>query len=122
MAASMLAPILVASLALGQALPPWMSGESRGEDLRISLVTFSPGDTLTEWWGHTSLVVEDTRLNQGSLYNYGMFGFDQGFVHRFMQGRLEFWVSDDSISATYRMYQQYLKRDVRIQELNLLPD
>lgn len=121
MAASMLAPLLVASLALGQALPPWMSGESRPEDLRISLVTFSPGDTLTEWWGHTSLVVEDTRLNHGRLYNYGMFGFDQGFVHRFMQGRLEFWVADDSISGTYRLY-QYLKRDIRIQELNLLPD
>lgn len=121
MAAPMLAPVLVAQLLLGQSLPPWMTGESKPEDLRISLVTFSPGDTLTEWWGHTSLVVEDTRLNHGRLYNYGMFGFDGGFVHRFIQGRLEFWVSDDSINGTYRLY-QYLKRDVRIQELNLLPE
>lgn len=117
----LLAPVLVASLALGQSLPPWMTGESQPDDLRISLVTFSPGDTLTEWWGHTSLVVEDTKRNHGRLYNYGMFGFDQGFVHRFIQGRLEFWVADDSIAGTYRLY-QYLKRDVRIQELNLLPD
>lgn len=98
-----------------------MTGQSRPEDLRVSVVTFSPGDTLTEWWGHTALVVEDTKLNHGRLYNYGMFSFDEGFVHRFVQGRLEFWVADDSISGTYRLY-QFLKRDVRIQELNLLPE
>jgi hypothetical protein len=111
---------LVASLALAQSLPPWMTGESQPEDLRISLVTFSPGDTLTEWWGHTSLVVEDTKRAHGRLYNYGMFGFDEGFVHRFAQGQLDFWVSDDSIQGTFRLYQA-LKRDIRIQELNLTP-
>lgn len=117
----LLTSALIAQLALAQSLPPWMTGESKPEDLRVSLVTFSPGDTLTEWWGHTALVVEDTRLNHGRLYNYGMFSFDEGFVHRFVQGRLEFWVADDSISGTYRLY-QYLKRDIRIQELNLLPE
>lgn len=116
----MLAPLVMATL-LAQPLPPWMTEQSRGEDLRVSLVTFSPGDTLTEWWGHTALVVEDLRLNEGRLYNYGMFSFDEGFVHRFVQGRLEFWVADDSISGTYRLY-QFLKRDIRIQELNLLPE
>lgn len=111
----------VLALVLSQSLPPWMNGESRGEDLRVSLVTFSPGDSLTEWWGHSSLVVEDLQRNHGRLYNYGMFGFDEGFVHRFLQGRLEFWVADDSPSGTFRLY-QFLKRDVRIQELNLTPD
>jgi hypothetical protein len=117
-------PVLVASLALSQSLPPWMTGESRPEDLRVSLVTFSPGDSITEWWGHTALVVEDTRLNHGRLYNYGMFGFADGvghFLANFMKGRLEFWVADDSIGGTYRLY-QYLNRDVRIQELNLTPE
>jgi hypothetical protein len=100
--------------------PPWMNGESRPEDLRISLVTFSPGDSLTEWWGHSALVVEDTSRNQARLYNYGMFSFSEGFVRRFAKGRLEFWVSDDSMAGTYRLYQQ-LQRDVRIQELDLTP-
>lgn len=109
------------ALVVMQGPAPWLSGDSRGEDLRVSLVTFSPGDSLTEWWGHSSLVVEDLRLNHGRLYNYGMFGFDQGFIHRFIKGRLEFWVADDSISGTYRLY-QYLKRDIRIQELNLTPE
>ncbi|MCC6333336.1 MAG: DUF4105 domain-containing protein [Myxococcales bacterium] len=111
---------LAAALATGQ-LPPWMTGQSQPADLSISLVTFSPGDTLTEWWGHTALVVEDRRLNHARLYNFGMFSFGEGFVHRFVQGRLEFWVADDSVGATYNLYRT-LNRDVRIQELDLLPE
>jgi hypothetical protein len=112
---------LVAALSTGQ-LPPWMTGESRGEDLTVTLVTFSPGDSVPEWWGHTALVVEDGRLKQGRLYNYGMFGFDK-FWSTFVMGRLEFWVSDgDSIGGTFNFYKQYLNRDVRLQILNLLPD
>lgn len=112
---------LVLALSNGQSLPPWMSEQSRPEDLTVSLVTFSPGDTLTEWWGHTALVVEDKRLNHGRLYNFGMFSFSEGFVRRFVQGRLEFWVADDSIGGTFNLY-RLLNRDVRIQELDLLPE
>ncbi len=104
-----------------QSDPPWATGQSRPEDLTITLVTFSPGDTLTELWGHTALVVEDARLNHGRLYNYGMFGFDDGFVHRFVQGRLEFWVDDAPILATYDFYKRLLNRDVRLQVLSLTP-
>lgn len=111
---------LLAVLVLAAA--PWAEGgESRPEDLRISLVTFSPGDSLTELWGHTSLVVEDARLNHARLYNYGMFGFSDGFVHRFAQGRLEFWVADDPVQPTFDFYKNHLNRDVRIQELQLTP-
>jgi hypothetical protein len=100
-----------------------MTGQSKDEDLKISLVTFSPGDQLTEWWGHTALIVEDSGNNQARLYNYGMFGFSDGFVHRFVQGRLEFWVDDGvSVDSTFYFYKQQLNRDVRIQELDLLPE
>jgi len=103
-----------------------MTGESRPEDLTISVVTFSPGDTLVEWWGHTSFVVEDRRLNKGLLYNFGMFGprtpgDDVGFVKDFIKGRLIFWVDDESTSWTFGFYKTQLKRDVRIQELDLEP-
>lgn len=116
-----LLPFLVATM-VSQALPPWMTGESRPEDLVVTLVTFGPGDELIEWWGHSALVVEDRRLEQGRLYNYGMFAFDEGFLSRFLQGRLEFWVSDqDPIGLTVRLY-QHRQRDVRIQELDLTPE
>ncbi len=114
---------LLVALAVSQSLPPWMSEQSRSEDLSISLVTFSPGDELYSWWGHTALVVEDKRLNHGRLYNFGMFGAadEVAFVKMFAQGRLWFWVADDPIGWTYEMYRR-MNRDVRIQELDLTPD
>lgn len=103
------------------ALPPWGTGESKGEDLVISLVTFSPGDDVASWWGHGSLVVRDQRLGVERLYNYGMFSFDEKMLGRYAMGRLEFWVAEASVQRTYQAYASY-NRDVRIQELNLTPE
>lgn len=117
----MLTLSLVVALTVAQPAP-WVTGASQPEDLAITLVTFSPGDTLTEWWGHTAVVVEDRRLKEGRLYNYGMFGFEKGFVNQFVMGRLEFWVADDwPIAGTFNFYRSALGRDVRLQELDLLP-
>ncbi|WP_164001411.1 DUF4105 domain-containing protein [Pyxidicoccus caerfyrddinensis] len=102
-------------------IPPWGSGQSQGEDLSIWLVTFSPGDDVPSWWGHGSLVVEDKRLQQSRLYNYGMFTFNDTMLARFAMGRLEFWVGHSSVGSTFRYYQAE-DRDVRIQELNLTPE
>ncbi len=117
--------LLVATTA-AQSLPPWMTGESQPADIAITLVTFSPGDSLVEWWGHTSFVVEDKRLNHARLYNFGMFGPKEGdtagFVKDFAKGRLIFWVADDGVEGTFGFYKKYLNRDVRLQELDLLPD
>ena len=100
---------------------PWGTGESKGEDLTITLATFGPGTSLESWWGHSAMVVEDQRLQQARLYNYGMFDFSTGFLHKFVQGRLEFWVADtEYVKGTYDLYRQH-DRDVRLQELNLTP-
>lgn len=114
---------LVVAMWLAQAPPPpWAEGgPSQGEDLRISLATFSPGDDLFSWWGHSALVVEDLRANHGRLYNFGMFGFGPDTWWEFVQGRLVFWVGQDSVHGTYQLYKS-LNRDVRIQELNLEPE
>lgn len=103
------------------AAAPWaQGGPSQAEDLVVSVVTFGPGSDLPSWWGHTALVVEDERLHHGRLYNYGMFDFSTGFVHKFVQGRLEFWVGEAPVLGTYELYRE-LDRDVRIQILNLTP-
>lgn len=112
--------LLAATPASAQDMPPWGTGESRGEDLTIYLVTFGPGDDVASWWGHGSLVVEDQRLKQSRLYNYGMFSFDERMLLRYAMGRLEFWVDDASPGGTFRFYRS-LNRDVRLQELNLTP-
>lgn len=118
---------LLAATASAQTQPPWMTGQSNPADLTISVVTFSPGDSLVEWWGHTSFVVEDRRLNRSLLYNFGMFGprtagDTGGFIKDFIKGRLIFWVDDESTSWTFGLYKDVLKRDVRVQELDLTPE
>jgi hypothetical protein len=114
--------LLSGASALGQADAPWAEGgASRGEDLVVSLATFGPGPEVVSWFGHTALVVEDRRLREGRLYNYGMFSFDEKMLVKFALGRLEFWVDDGPIAPTYRFYARE-DRDVRIQELNLAPE
>jgi len=101
---------------------PWGAGQSAGEDLEIYLVTFGPGDEIISWFGHTALVVEDKRLRQQRLYNYGMFGFGPDMLPKFAMGRLEFWVDDTTmVVPTYRYYAR-ADRDVRLQRLNLSPE
>lgn len=97
---------------------PWGVGESQGEDLEISLITFGPGSALYEWWGHGAIAVEDTRLHQARLYNFGMFDFEK--FASFALGRLEFYVAEDSVPFTLRMYARE-DRDVTVQILNLSP-
>lgn len=122
-----LAPLLCALLCLLLAAParatpppPWGTGESQGEDLTISLITFGPGDDVPSWFGHAALVVEDRRLGQGRLYNYGMFSFDERMLARYAMGRLEFWVGEASVGRTLDFYRS-LNRSVRVQELALSP-
>ncbi|MFP2929343.1 DUF4105 domain-containing protein [Pyxidicoccus sp. 3LG] len=122
-ASCLLGLLLLAAPASAQevSVPPWGSGESRGEDLSIWLVTFSPGDDVPSWWGHGALVVEDKRRQESRLYNYGMFSFSDTMLARFAMGRLEFWVDDSPVGGTFRFYRRE-DRDVRIQELNLTPE
>lgn len=117
-----LAPALILASLVTQSLAPWVTGESRPEDLDVWCVTFSPGDMVNDWWGHTALVVQDHRLNHARLYNYGMFSVADpvAFVRAFIKGRLEFWVGEASVDGTFEFYKS-LNRDVRVQELNLTP-
>ncbi len=109
------------SLALGS-LPPWAEGgASRPEDVEVWIATFSPGDDLTQYWGHSAPVVVDNRLGQARLYNFGMFGFDSTFIQKFVRGRLEFWVGEAPVEPTFEYYKSE-NRDVRVQVLNLPPD
>lgn len=118
----MLALALVLSLSSSTTSPPtpWSTGESRGEDLSIKVVTFGPGDDIAEWFGHGALVVEDTRLHQSRLYNYGEYAFDETVARRYAMGRLEFSVGERPVERTLQLYAGH-DRDVRIAVLALSP-
>ncbi len=97
---------------------PWGQGESQPQDLVISLATFSPGDEIPQWFGHTGVIVEDRRRNISRLYNYGMFSFDSQMLIRFAMGRLWFWVAPTDVGRTFNLYVSE-DRDVRVLELNI---
>ena len=102
--------------------PPWGTGQSRGEDLRILFAVFAPGpaDDVASWWGHAALIVEDAQARQGRMYNYGMFDFDK--FGQFALGRLEFWVDDDPRVSGILNYYKRQDRDVKLLELDLTPE
>jgi hypothetical protein len=105
-------------------VPPWgIEGDkgSRGEDLVVRLVTFGQGDDVTEWFGHSALVVEDTAKNVSLLYNYGEFAFSEDTVVRYVLGRLEFHVGARSVERTLLSYRAH-NRSILIQDLDLDPD
>lgn len=114
--------LALALLLLSSTPAPWDAGvgQSRGEDLSLKVVTFGPGDDITEWFGHAALVVEDKRLHVSRLYNYGEYSFDETLVRRYVMGHLEFQVGERPVERTLELYAAH-DRDVRLQELSLTP-
>jgi len=98
---------------------PWATGVSDPKDLTVKLVTIGPADAIYTWWGHSALIVEDTRLQTARFYNYGLFSFEQeNFVLNFAMGRLWFQVGASDANRELAYY-RYLKRSIHIQTLNL---
>jgi hypothetical protein len=105
-----------------QAPAPWAVGASRPEDLVVKLATIEPSQPIYTWWGHSALIVEDSRLGVSRFYNYGLFSFGQErFVLNFTMGRLWFLVGASDTERELAYY-RYLGRTIRIQTLDLLPD
>jgi len=104
-----------------QAPAPWAVGVSRPEDLVVKLATIEPSQPIYTWWGHSALIVEDSRLGVSRFYNYGLFSFTQDrFVLNFTMGRLWFLVGASDTERELAYY-RYLDRTIRIQTLDLLP-
>lgn len=115
-----LAGMIWLGAALVQAAPSWAT--SRGEDLRIRLVTIGTGGPLYTWWGHTGVIVEDLRQGRARFYNYGLFSFEEdNFFLNFARGRLIFAVGESSPARDLLLYRR-LNRAIRMQTLNLVPE
>ena len=92
-----------------------------GSTLRISVLTFGPGDAVWERFGHNAIRVLDTATGKDLAYNWGMFSFaDEGFVTRFLMGRMNYWMAADGTARTLRLY-QHRDRTVIEQQLDLTP-
>lgn len=64
-----------------------------GANLRISVLTFGPGDAVFERFGHNALRITDASTGMDLAYNWGMFSFeDPNFLGRFLSGDTRYWV------------------------------
>lgn len=90
-----------------------------GCQLRISVLTCSPGSELYSLFGHSALRITDSTRGTDIIFNWGTFDFDEpNFYGKFMRGKLLYFVSPDNVRIFLREY-QYDGRTVIEQVLSL---
>lgn len=88
-------------------------------ELRISLLTCSPGEELYTTWGHSALRIQNSSTHTDLIYNYGTFDFDDpSFYSKFTRGKLLYFVSVDSFENFVYEY-KFFHRGIIEQVLNL---
>ena len=89
-------------------------------NLRISILTCSPGQELYSLFGHSALRITDLDAKTDIIYNWGTFeGYgDPDFYIKFMRGKLRYYVSPDKLNDFMYEY-QYDGRSVIEQVLAL---
>ena len=87
-------------------------------NIKVSLLTCSPGSELYSIFGHTAIRVKSTS-DFDIIYNYGTFDFeDPDFYKNFVKGKLDYYVSAERFDMFMREY-QYENRGVVEQDLNM---
>lgn len=90
--------------------------------LRVGVITMSPGEEYWSRFGHNAILVEDNEDGTRVSYNYGYFDFDQpGFLMRFLRGEMLYRLVALPLDSDLRTYAEE-GRGVRLQWLNLSPD
>ncbi len=93
---------------------------SAADTLQISLATMGKGDPLYVWFGHSGLVITDSRSGRSVMYDYGIFSFDDNFYQTFALGRLYYEVWATSAQARYDLAREE-DRTVTVVTLELPP-
>jgi len=86
--------------------------------VRISLLTCSPGEELYSTFGHTALRVVDSASGTDQVYNYGTFEFGPDFYMKFIRGKLLYFLSVEEFREFVGLY-QYENRSIKEQVLQL---
>jgi hypothetical protein len=75
----------------------FITAQSDSCDLRISLLTCSPGTELYSTFGHSALRVVDKSTGTDIIYNYGVFDFsDPDFYAKFVRGKLLYYLDQEN--------------------------
>lgn len=110
---------------LAPMLPPMPTppgpGAAPGEEITVYLMTMGPGEAIWEKFGHNALWIRNSVTGEDVAYNWGLFDFaEPGFIPRFLQGRMRYWMAGAPAQWTVDGYAQ-MDRSVWVQELDLQP-
>ncbi|MBR5085586.1 MAG: DUF4105 domain-containing protein [Muribaculaceae bacterium] len=110
---AMLGPIIIPATAANTE-----ATDSNSHPIKVSLITYYPGNEIFEVFGHSEILISDST---GNFYiNYGVFDFNSpGFLTRYIMGETDYLCAvmpperDGGIKEGRKMVQQ---------ELNLTPE
>ena len=92
-----------------------------GSNLEVSLITYGPGDTYWERFGHDAIELRDTVSGEAVTFNYGVFDFDEsGFLLNFARGQMHY-LMDAAPSDVDQHYYTEVGRSVTRQHLAFTP-
>ena len=88
---------------------------------RIGVLTMGPGDIFWERFGHDAIVVEEPNTGSQTSYNFGYFDLEEdGFVGRFVRGRMEYMLVALPLEQDLQYYEA-VGRGAWMQWLDLEP-
>lgn len=80
------------------------NGVQRG--IRVSLLTCGTGPEIYSVFGHSAVRILDSNAGTDIVYNYGTFdGYDDNFEMKFMQGKLLYYISEETFEDFLSIYQ-----------------
>jgi hypothetical protein len=96
--------------------------DAPGANLQISLITYGPGATYWERFGHDAIEVRDTVSGQSADFNYGVFDFNEAnFFVNFARGHMHYMMDAEASEPEQDSYRQD-GRSVTRQQLALKPE
>jgi hypothetical protein len=114
--------VLFCLMALAAIVPAHANvADAPGASLQISLITYGPGATYWERFGHDAIEVRDTVSGESADFNYGVFDFNESnFFVNFARGRMHYMMDAEASQPEQASYMQD-GRSVQRQQLALNP-
>jgi hypothetical protein len=115
---------LLLALLLFTLLPPAHASVANapGANLEVSLVTYGPGETYWERFGHDAIELRDTASGEAINFNYGVFDFsEKNFLLNFARGRMHY-LMDAAPSGLDESFYVEAGRSITRQQLAMTAD
>ncbi len=78
-----------------------------GANLEVALITYGPGETYWERFGHDAIEVRDTVSGESVDFNYGVFDFNESnFFINFARGRMHYLMDAEYSAPEQASYTQ----------------